>query len=155
MISLLIAVSASVIALGSVVYPWLAIIRSPVGNIEAGVFAHILAAKMGLGIVMLGAFLPIVVSLPRLRCQHSGLLATNGAYSLSRHPMYITNALVMFPGFGVMLNNWMLALLLAGAGFAFYLPYIRFEEEFLEKKHGATYLEYQKRVGLLLSWGRR
>lgn len=155
LLPLVIAASVGILAAGYAAYPWLAVVRSPSGNVEAGVYAHILALKIGGVLVFLGAVLPMVVSLPRIRSQRVGELATNGAYRISRHPMYLSNALIMFPGLGVMLNNWALAILLAGAGIAFYLPHIRLEEEHLVKQFGETYRTYQQHVGLILTWGSR
>lgn len=62
-------------------------------------------------------------------------LATTGAYSLVRHPLYLGNFLILW-GFTLAAGNWILALVVA-AFFAFYYPAaIRYEDFKLKELFG-------------------
>ena len=75
-------------------------------------------------------------------------LVTNGPYRWIRHPLY-TFGSSMFVAFGMMADNWFVALLgvLAFIGMAIRTPK---EEANLIEKFGDEYREYMKRTGRFL-----
>ncbi len=73
-------------------------------------------------------------------------LFTGGPYKFTRHPYYI-GAILTGVGIYLQLNYW-LVFLMAPVIF-FILHVIKKEDHFLERKFGATYSEYKKRVGLI------
>lgn len=75
-------------------------------------------------------------------------LVTNGIYRYIRHPLY-TFGSAMFIAFGMMADNWFIALL---GVFTFILMAIRTpkEEANLIEKFGDEYREYMKRTGRFL-----
>ncbi|HRJ76772.1 MAG TPA: isoprenylcysteine carboxylmethyltransferase family protein [Anaerolineales bacterium] len=80
------------------------------------------------------------------RQQH--VLSTKGPYKYIRHPLY-TFGSSLFISFGMMSDNWFIALL---GIFAFVMMAIRTpkEEENLIEKFGDEYREYMKRTGRFL-----
>lgn len=139
--------------LGIACYPLFAFLHSPAGDLEAALAAQATTLKIGFVVVILGVLLPLLVSLPRLRGASTTALVTTGAFAMSRHPMYISNVLVLYPGIGLMFNNWLVSIVLTAGALAYFLPHIRIEEELLAERHG-DYRAYQKKVGLLFSLGR-
>jgi protein-S-isoprenylcysteine O-methyltransferase Ste14 len=75
-------------------------------------------------------------------------LVTNGIYRWVRHPLYTIGS-SMFVAFGMMADNWFIALLgvLAFIGMAVRTPQ---EEANLIEKFGDEYREYMKRTGRFL-----
>ena len=75
-------------------------------------------------------------------------LVTNGIYRYVRHPLYTIGS-SMFVAFGMMADNWFIALLgvLAFIGMAIRTPK---EEANLIEKFGDEYREYMKRTGRFL-----
>jgi protein-S-isoprenylcysteine O-methyltransferase Ste14 len=69
---------------------------------------------------------------------------TNGAYRISRHPMYLSGFL-MFIGVGVSCASWVV-LLLALIWIVFWRIVVPEEEKFLVDKYGADYLDYMKKT---------
>jgi protein-S-isoprenylcysteine O-methyltransferase Ste14 len=69
---------------------------------------------------------------------------TNGAYRISRHPMYLSGFL-MFVGVGVSCASWVV-LLLALIWIVFWRIVVPEEEKFLVDKYGADYLDYMKKT---------
>jgi protein-S-isoprenylcysteine O-methyltransferase Ste14 len=80
------------------------------------------------------------------RMEHK--LVTNGIYRLVRHPLYSIGS-SMFVAFGMMADNWFIAVLgvLAFIGMAIRTPK---EEANLIEKFGDEYREYMRRTGRFL-----
>jgi protein-S-isoprenylcysteine O-methyltransferase Ste14 len=87
------------------------------------------------------------------------VLVTDGPYGHLRNPLYLGNFLLSF-GILIMAWPWMpwLMILFLLLFFVQYRAIISLEEEFLRKKFGAIYLEYEENVPSVLprlrSWGR-
>lgn len=80
-------------------------------------------------------------------------LATAGAYSLCRHPLYLGSMLIAF-GFCCLLQGW-LCWLMAGAYFAVFYPLIIIWEEVrLRERYGTEHEMYVDRVPLLFPAGK-
>jgi len=76
-------------------------------------------------------------------------LITNGPYSLVKHPIYTSVALLVLPWIGFLLNTWLGGLL----GIILYIGSRLFapeEEELLSKTFGPSWDEYRKKVKI--SW---
>jgi len=72
-------------------------------------------------------------------------LITNGPYSLVKHPLYTSVALLVLPWIGFLVNTWLGALI----GVILYIASRIFapaEEEILSKTFGTTWDEYLKKV---------
>ena len=72
-------------------------------------------------------------------------LSTSGAYSIVRHPMYVSYTL-FFVGIPLVFLNVFLFLLIAGI--PGYYRIAKEEERILTKRFGEDYTRYQKRVGM-------
>jgi protein-S-isoprenylcysteine O-methyltransferase Ste14 len=73
------------------------------------------------------------------------ILVTDGIYKYSRNPMYLGFALLTM---GIWMLLGTLSAIFVAILFLILLDqyYIRYEEAVLQKKFGATYLEYKNRV---------
>ena len=76
-------------------------------------------------------------------------LNTTGAYSLTRHPLYLSNVLMWMGPVLVAQSAW-LVVVVALACWLFYERIILAEEEFLRQEFGATYLEWAGRTPAFL-----
>lgn len=73
-------------------------------------------------------------------------LATRGPYSLTRHPLYLGNALLVAAGLLLLRPHWIL-ILLTGVGFlTLYILIGRAEEQRLVERYGQEYRDYKHRV---------
>lgn len=72
-------------------------------------------------------------------------LQTNGIYSISRNPMYVSLTL-MYLGITCFVGNWWNIILLPVLVFIVQAYVIKKEEKYLERAFGVQYLEYKKRV---------
>lgn len=78
-----------------------------------------------------------------------GRLETAGAYACTRNPMYSIWIFLLIPGLAVVTRAWPIfgASLVA---LALFLALRRREERLLEARFGAAFLDYKRRVPLLL-----
>jgi protein-S-isoprenylcysteine O-methyltransferase Ste14 len=73
-----------------------------------------------------------------------GRLATTGAFSLSRNPIYVAFAVILIGEF-LVFRNWIFLLYIVAAAWLFHRQVLR-EEKYLRKRYGEEYAEYCKRV---------
>lgn len=73
-------------------------------------------------------------------------LVTDGIYRYSRNPIYVALTLI-YAGLAVVLNSVWALMLLAPLMVAMRYGVIAREEDYLTRKFGADYLDYQRRVG--------
>src|SRR5689334_12695215 len=110
------------------------------------------AIIIGLSVSLFGEFIRILV-MGLVNIQHGGRertiyssdLITEGIFSLCRNPLYIGNILILL-GLGVMANSLIFILAMIPLFVFFYQAIVLAEENYLEKKFGAPYLEYKSRV---------
>jgi len=101
------------------------------------------------------AGLPLIAAGTLLRVLSAGtirkneVLTTSGTYALCRHPLYLGSFLIS-AGFTVASLHPLLLLYFLILFPAAYIPAMLSEEDFLQKKFGASYEEYKKRVPLFL-----
>ncbi len=72
-------------------------------------------------------------------------IETSGPFRLTRNPMYLQMVLICL-GVGVAKTNWWLLLLVPVVAWLLSLLVIKPEEEYLERKFGAVYLDYKSKV---------
>ena len=98
---------------------------------------------VGVPITLLGFFAYIVV-LVNWSNTPTGAPVTTGLYRYSRHPMYVTNFILLF-GVSIACASWVLLLVTAieivGA-----VVFIDFEERGCVERHGEIYREYMDRT---------
>jgi protein-S-isoprenylcysteine O-methyltransferase Ste14 len=75
----------------------------------------------------------------------STALITNSVYSISRHPMYL-GCIVLLSGVAVLLGSLSPWVIIPIFALLMEVGFIRVEERVLEKKFGATWLAYKKKV---------
>lgn len=81
-------------------------------------------------------------------------LATGGIFAYTRNPMYL-GAVIGFSGFALALRSPWLLLLLPLMVFALIRLAIVPEEAYLERRFGAAYMDYKRRVGRWITRARR
>jgi protein-S-isoprenylcysteine O-methyltransferase Ste14 len=132
-------------------YEWLSFIlwRSPHENLIQGIGLVMILAAILLadwGRVSRGIIAPSAAMPDTYR------ISTRGAYSMVRHPMYVSYSL-FFAGIPLALLN----LLLFGCvlGILGYYRIAQEEERVLINRFGEEYIQYQKRVGMFMPKVRR
>jgi protein-S-isoprenylcysteine O-methyltransferase Ste14 len=76
-------------------------------------------------------------------------LITKGPYVLVKHPLYTGASLLVLPGLGIILDNWLVLLF----GLILYIAtriYRPEEEKKMKKEFGGKYVKYSN--GVLLPW---
>ncbi|WP_455276470.1 methyltransferase family protein [[Eubacterium] cellulosolvens] len=79
---------------------------------------------------------------------YEGKLCTTGIYSFIRHPMYGAWIVFIIPGM-VLIRGSLLGLSIPIFMYAIFKILIPKEEEYLEKKFGKEYIEYEKKVNAI------
>jgi len=101
--------------------------------------------------ILAGAIIAILGLLIRASAaghlRKSEALTTTGPYAWTRNPLYLGSSL-MAAGFAVAGNSWWSALVLIAYFCVFYPAVMRNEEAELQRRYGAAFLEYAKRVPL-------
>lgn len=124
--------------------PRFAVPYSPVGyGLAIVVFLAGLALRWW-SIVHLGRFFTVDVAIAQ---DHR--IVDDGPYRLLRHPSY-TGALLAFVGLGLMLCNWLAALVLVVPVLLLFLRRITIEEQALERAFGEAYHAYRSRTKRLV-----
>lgn len=95
-------------------------------------------------IIHLGRFFTVNVAIA-----HDHRVIDDGPYRHVRHPSY-TGALMAFVGLGLMLGNWLAALVLVLPVLALFLWRIRIEERALLGALGGSYADYMSRTKRLI-----
>jgi protein-S-isoprenylcysteine O-methyltransferase Ste14 len=123
---------------------------------DAGEATHPAAGAAGLVLIALGlaARWHIAGTTPRDICGRStrwhlaSELNTQGLYSMTRHPLYLANSLVLL-GFTLRCGAAWLPAVVAGTAIVWYRPIVREEEAFLERRFGEAWREYATRVPVI------
>jgi protein-S-isoprenylcysteine O-methyltransferase Ste14 len=76
-------------------------------------------------------------------------LASDGAYSLVRHPLYVGNILIL-GGFTLACGNLWMVLVVIGFLMFYYPPAIRYEDRKLHKLFGDDWQTWRNRTGALI-----
>ena len=76
--------------------------------------------------------------------EHPGVLVTNGAFAISRNPIYTAFGLILL-GIFLVFPNWILLIYLIAGLWLLNRQVLR-EEESLKKIYGEKYVEYCKKV---------
>lgn len=97
-------------------------------------------------IIHLGRFFTVNVAIAK---DHQ--VVSDGPYRWVRHPSY-TGALLAFLGLGILVHNWLAALVLVVPVVAAFLWRIRIEEETLIAALGAAYTDYMARTKKLVPY---
>lgn len=95
-------------------------------------------------IIHLGRFFTVNVAIAK---DHH--VVSDGPYRLVRHPSY-TGALLAFLGLGILVHNWLAALLLVVPITIAFLWRIHIEEQALSKALGPAYTDYMSRTKKLV-----
>jgi protein-S-isoprenylcysteine O-methyltransferase Ste14 len=77
--------------------------------------------------------------------QPTTAIVTSGPFRVTRNPMYVSLATILIGSALALRNGWLLVLLIPVLAIMHW-GVIRREERYLEKKFGATYLDYRRRV---------
>ncbi len=103
-------------------------------------------------VLVISGFLFYVLAIAQfLKNFRKGILITSGAFSVSRNPIYSSWALFIFPGIGLLCNNWFFFL----TGLIMILAIVilvKREENELVEKFGKQYTEYASRVKMIISF---
>jgi protein-S-isoprenylcysteine O-methyltransferase Ste14 len=75
-------------------------------------------------------------------------LVTRGPYSISRHPLYIANALLVGAGLVLLEPHWILISLTSAGFIVLYILIGKAEEASLAERFGKDYEQYRKKVTL-------
>ncbi len=128
-------------------------IRVPLGFVIAAVYLYLAATRPSQPVAIAWSLVLVVPGLA-LRAAASGTVKKNreltvtGPYAYTRNPLYL-GSMLLAAGFALAALSWPVALLLAAAFAAIYLPVIAAEEQFLR----ATFPEfddYRRHVPRLL-----
>lgn len=84
--------------------------------------------------------------------EKKAVLATEGPYAVSRHPLYLGSFVIMF-GFAAMLEDELTYTAVAALAAMVYVPTIRTEEKLLAAKFGPTWERYAAHTGMF--WPKR
>jgi protein-S-isoprenylcysteine O-methyltransferase Ste14 len=110
--------------------------------------------RTALGILLIAAGVPLWILSGKtvIKGFREGRLCTTGVFSLCRHPLYASWAVLIIPGIVLLTDNWV----------AFVIPLfmcvllrvlVSREERWLEGKFGDEYRSYRKRVPSVLPLG--
>jgi protein-S-isoprenylcysteine O-methyltransferase Ste14 len=94
-------------------------------------------------------FVPPGTSGRNTKCQKTTRLNTTGAYSLVRHPLYLSNFVIVMGGSLFVRSFWLC--LVVALGFVLYYERIIYaEESFLLDKFGSEFSEWARRTPLIV-----
>jgi len=114
-------------------------------------------AAVGGILLLTGVPMLIVAARSAMRAYDQDHLVTSDVFALVRHPIYAAWIVFLLPGLTLLTRSWPLLLTPLVAYAAFKLLIHR-EDEYLQQRFGAAYLDYRARVNELLpipqSWRR-
>ncbi len=110
---------------------------------ELAAFAVALAGLL-LRVLVIG-FAPEGTSARGTRRPTAGVLATTGAYSILRHPLYVANS-VMWIGAAMLSGTWFLPVIVALLSFVYHERIAAREEAFLDATFGEDFRAWARRV---------
>jgi protein-S-isoprenylcysteine O-methyltransferase Ste14 len=108
--------------------------------------------SIGVFLILIGIPFYFISLVSIKRAFKEGVLVTDGAFGMCRHPVYSAWIVFFIPGIMLLINTW------AGlsAPFVMYflvVLFVREEEVYLEGVFGQAYLEYKKRIPIVLPIG--
>lgn len=111
-----------------------------------------LLSALGSVLLLMGIPFLIVSIASVFKAYHSDSLMTHGIYKCCRHPVYSSWVVFIAPGIVLWANNW---LGLTVPVFMYFLlgKLVKKEEDYLEQRFGAEYLDYKKKTPCILPYG--
>jgi protein-S-isoprenylcysteine O-methyltransferase Ste14 len=94
-------------------------------------------------------FVPPGTSGRNTKCQKATRLNTTGAYSLVRHPLYLSNFVIVMGGSLFVRSFWLSLVVILGF-MLYYERIIYAEESFLLEKFGSEFSEWARRTPLII-----
>ncbi len=109
----------------------------------------ILLRVLGIGIFAVGLFIHLKAANSMSKAFKDNRLLTDGAFKYCRNPMYATLFFMIIPGLSLIFNLWLIIVVTPILLIIFFLR-IHEEDEYLEKQFGDDYINYRKKVALLI-----
>ncbi len=119
---------------------------------EITLIPYTLSAITGIFLIMLGVPFYVISLVTIKRAYSAERLVTEGTFSMCRHPVYSAWIVFFVPGIMLLINTW-LGLSAPIVMYVLVHLFTKKEELFLEKTFGSEYLEYKKRVPMVLPIG--
>lgn len=104
---------------------------------------------IGLCLILLGIIIFILTMIQLIIKFNEGKLATTGAFSISRNPLYSCWILLIIPGLSLLCLNWWFILGSISMGITLNI-FIKKEENMLLDAFGQEYLNYKKEVNRII-----
>jgi protein-S-isoprenylcysteine O-methyltransferase Ste14 len=120
-------------------------IRLPLGGRPVTAVAGALVTALGLGLALTGVAAVVKHRTTIVPHHPVATLLSGGAYRLSRNPMY-TGLAIAYLGLALLFDSWWPVALWPLVILAVRLLVIRPEEEYLTRRFGQAYTDYQTRV---------
>lgn len=109
---------------------------------------RIISLILGTVLIIIGIPLFFIPGLTIHKYFEEGKLATKGVYAYFRHPIYGSWIVFIIPGI-VLIVNSLIGLTVPVFMYFVFKTVIGEEDKYLEKKFGAEYAEYKRKVGSL------
>lgn len=107
---------------------------------------RVLSLVLGIILIVIGVPIFLIPGSTIHKYFNEGKLATKGVFAYFRHPIYGSWIVFIVPGIVLIINS-LLGLTVPLFMYVVFRVLIKEEEEYLEKKFGEEYFEYQKKVG--------
>ncbi len=104
---------------------------------------------LGAVIFIVGIYLHLKAAKSMGKAFNENRLLTGKAFKYYRNPMYATLFFMIIPGLSLIFNSWMIVATIPILLITFFL-YIHEEDEYLEKQFGDDYINYRKKVAILI-----
>jgi protein-S-isoprenylcysteine O-methyltransferase Ste14 len=104
---------------------------------------------LGTILVVLGIPMWLVAAVTVMRAYNRDQLVTSGVFAACRHPLYAAWIVLILPGLTLPTRSWPLMLTPLMA-YAVFKRLIHKEDDYLELRFGAPYLEYRKKVNEII-----